>query len=76
MSSLRPAYAAVAVLAVLVPASAAAQGRCGDHPWCNTALTPDQRADLLMAALTPDERVSLLAGATTCRVVSAGPGGA
>ncbi len=62
MSSLRRVCVAAAALAVLMPATAAAAGRCGDHPWCNTSLTPDQRADLLMAALTPDERVSLLAG--------------
>src|SRR5512132_1822598 len=62
MTSLRRACAAAAALAVLMPATAAAAARCGDHAWCNTALTPDQRADLLLAALTPDERVSLLAG--------------
>jgi beta-glucosidase len=44
------------------PAAADAAGRCGDHPWCDTALSPDKRADLLIAALTPQERIGLLAG--------------
>jgi beta-glucosidase len=37
-------------------------GRCGDHPWCDTALSPDRRAALLVGALTPDERIALLGG--------------
>ncbi|MGZ6708513.1 MAG: beta-glucosidase [Solirubrobacteraceae bacterium] len=53
--------AALAVLAV-VPASAPAAGRCGSHPWCDTSLSPDVRAGLLLGALTRDERISLLAG--------------
>ncbi|MDL4771141.1 MULTISPECIES: beta-glucosidase family protein [Thermomonosporaceae] len=38
--------------------------RCGEpaqRPWCRTALSPDQRTALLMAALTDDEKISLLA---------------
>ena len=47
------------------PTTAGAAGRCGDpaqRPWCDTAKTPDQRAQLLLAALTPSERIDLLAG--------------
>jgi beta-glucosidase len=47
---------------LLAPAFAQATGRCGDHPWCDTALSPDARAGLLLDALTPDERIGLLAG--------------
>ena len=36
--------------AVLVPATANAAGRCGDHPWCDTALSADARAGLLLEA--------------------------
>jgi beta-glucosidase len=54
------AAALAAVLLVAPPARAA--GRCGDHPWCNTALSPDERAGMLLGALTQDEKVSLLAG--------------
>ena len=51
-----------AMIASLDDSRALASGRCGIHPWCNTSLSPDERAGLLLDALTPDERVSLLAG--------------
>ena len=54
---------AASVLAL--PPAAPAAGRCGDvllRPWCDTTLSPDDRAGLLLAALTPQERISLLAG--------------
>ena len=47
---------------VLLPATAHAAGRCGAHPWCDTALSPDTRAVMLTQALTPDEKIGLLAG--------------
>jgi beta-glucosidase len=50
----------LALLVVAAPASAA--GRCGAHPWCDTALSPDERAGLLLAELTLDEKISLMAG--------------
>ena len=56
------ALAAALVLSLAAPGLAGAAGRCGDHPWCNTALSPDERAGLLLAALTRDEKISLLAG--------------
>ena len=37
-------------------AAAQAAGRCGNHPWCDTSLSPAKRADLLLDALTPAER--------------------
>ena len=53
----------VAALAVAVtPGAASAAGRCGTHPWCDTSLSPDRRADLLLGALTPTERLGLLGG--------------
>jgi beta-glucosidase len=54
-----------AVVALLVPASAAAAGRCGDpqtRPWCDTSLSPGQRAELLLGELTDEEEISLLGG--------------
>src|SRR4051794_29651659 len=51
---------ALLLLALAVPAQAV--GRCGTHPWCDTALTPDARAGLLVKELTQDEKISLLAG--------------
>ena len=56
---------ALATLALAVPSPAQAAGRCGDaaqRPWCNTQLSPDERAGLLLNALTRDEKISLLAG--------------
>jgi beta-glucosidase len=62
--NLRAAGAAICVVIVgLVGAgTAGAAGRCGNHPWCNTSLSPDERAGLLVGALTLDEKISLLAG--------------
>ena len=54
------AVAALALLLFAAPASAV--GRCGNHPWCDTTLGPDERAGLLLAELTLDEKVSLMAG--------------
>lgn len=66
------AAAALALLsgvAVAIPTAAQAQapssGRCGDpaeRPWCDTSLSPDARADLLVDALTLEEKISLLGG--------------
>ena len=71
-SRLRAAAAALlAASAVALTAAApgaVASGPCGDvstRPWCNSALTPDDRASLLLAALTQDEKLSLLAGASS-----------
>jgi beta-glucosidase len=54
----------VALLLALAvwPAAADAADQCGSHPWCDTSLSPDKRADLLIDALTPAERIGLLAG--------------
>jgi beta-glucosidase len=52
--------AAALALVFAMPASAA--GRCGSHPWCDTSLSPDARAGLLLTELTQDEKISLLAG--------------
>ena len=32
------------------------------HPWMNTTLTPDERADLLFKLMTMDEKITLLHG--------------
>jgi beta-glucosidase len=50
-------------LATALPgASAQAMGRCGNHPWCDTSLSPDTRASLLLGALRTDEKIALLGG--------------
>jgi beta-glucosidase len=53
---------AAGLIVLALPAAAGAAGRCGSHPWCNTALSPDQRAGLLVGALTRDEKIGLLGG--------------
>lgn len=45
----------------LAPAATAA-GRCGSHPWCDPSLSPDKRADLVLATLTLPEKQQLLWG--------------
>jgi beta-glucosidase len=51
---------ALLVLGAMVPAIAHAEGRCGSHPWCNTALSPDQRATLLEDAMSQSDKVAML----------------
>jgi beta-glucosidase len=54
------AVLAVTVLAVPIPARAATQ------PWMNTALSPTDRAGLLLAAMTPAEKLTMLHGGPAC----------
>src|SRR5436190_1336229 len=51
-----------ATLALACASPAVAASPCGAWPWCNSSLSPDQRAGLLLSALTQDERLALLAG--------------
>lgn len=53
------------MLLALLPAAAAAEGRCEDpaeRPWCDTSLAPGKRAELLLAQMTRSEKISLLGG--------------
>jgi beta-glucosidase len=50
-----------ALTAALAP-SARAEGRCGEHPWCNTSLSPTRRADLLLAAMSEWDKIGVLTG--------------
>lgn len=61
--ALAPGLAALLLLGVPAFAPpAAAKGRCGDRPWCDTRLSPDERAGLLAGAMTQAEKVALLGG--------------
>jgi len=65
MKKLGLTFATAVLLAAIGALPAAAAGRCGDpgeRPWCNTSLSADHRAGLLLEALTLDEKISLLAG--------------
>ena len=59
---------------VLLPAPAGAAGRCGAHPWCDTSLSPDARARMLLQALSPSEKIGLLAGDDLTGVCACYPG--
>jgi beta-glucosidase len=53
--------ALAAMGSVLAPA-AGAEGRCGEHPWCNTSLSSDERAALLLNAMSESDRIGVLTG--------------
>jgi len=63
----------LALQVIAGPAGAQARGRCGRHPWCNTSLSPVQRANLLLAAMTTSEKVDFLGGDDFEGGVSSGP---
>lgn len=52
----------VAVLMVFAGPAHAADQCGGAGPWCNTSLSADQRAQLLLDHLTDSQKISLLAG--------------
>src|SRR4051794_15709140 len=59
------AAAATLILSLAAASTAAAASPCSQptgRPWCDTSLSPDKRAGLLLKALTQDEKISLLAG--------------
>jgi beta-glucosidase len=59
----RLASACVLACAFLLASQARAATQCGNAgPWCNTALSPDQRAQLLLDDLDQSQKISLLAG--------------
>ena len=58
----RLACLAVGLFLAAFAGPAGAGSRCGDHPWCDTSLSAETRAGLLLGALTQDEKISLLAG--------------
>ncbi|HEY3482805.1 MAG TPA: hypothetical protein VGL02_28305, partial [Streptomyces sp.] len=57
------AAGATAVTGGQTPAQAAAQ------PWMNTAQTPEQRADALLASMTQAEKLTMLHGGASCGYV-------
>ena len=53
---------AVAALGSMYVAVADAEGRCGAHPWCDTSLSPETRATLLLNAMTQSDKLNVLVG--------------
>ncbi len=62
LRGVRSIAALVVLIAFLAPATATAAGRCGDHPWCDTTKSADERTQLLLAQLTLPEKADLLWG--------------
>src|SRR6266545_3781166 len=58
---------ASAVLATTVLTSTSAHA--ADQPWMNTALSPTDRANLLLAAMTQAEKLTMLHGGSSCGYV-------
>ncbi len=55
-------FAFVFLLAGLAFAQDHGAASNADHPWMNTSLSPDQRADLVLKQMTLDEKIALLHG--------------
>jgi beta-glucosidase len=63
MSSGLKASACTAALLLALPGLASAAPKASaTRPWMNTKLSPDRRADLLIAKMTLDEEIALLHG--------------
>ncbi|MES1199062.1 MAG: glycoside hydrolase family 3 N-terminal domain-containing protein, partial [Pseudomonadota bacterium] len=71
MNGVRHAVAAAALLCLSAACAAApppvaqapvAAPAPAPNPWMNASLTPDQRADLLLAQLTQEEKLALISG--------------
>ena len=60
--------AATMFVAGVLPAAAGAVGRCGAHAWCNTSLSPDQRATLLLGAMSQPDKIAMLTGGAAADV--------
>ena len=58
--------AALLVIAALAFAQHRLHGQTDDakqnHPWMNTSLSPDERADMVLKEMTLDEKISLVHG--------------
>jgi beta-glucosidase len=57
------AFAAVFTIASVAGAQTSALPTPPSHPWMDTSLSPDQRADLVIGQMTLDEKIQLVHGA-------------
>ncbi|HEX7158513.1 MAG TPA: glycoside hydrolase family 3 C-terminal domain-containing protein [Edaphobacter sp.] len=65
VNRLFPAFTAIAAMAVLGSVPLQAQehdGKISEKPWMNKALSPDERADLVLHEMTLDEKIQLVHG--------------
>ena len=56
------AWALLAGASMLLAPLAHAEGRCGSHPWCDTSLSPEARARLLLGAMSQSDKIGILTG--------------
>lgn len=63
LSSFLASLVWIVLLFTLAVPTAGAQSTVFERPWMNTALTPDQRADQLLAQMTLAEKIAMLHGA-------------
>lgn len=54
--------AATAATTLSIPLAAQSVPATSPRPWMDGTLSPDRRAELLLAAMTPDEKIALLHG--------------
>jgi beta-glucosidase len=57
---------AIVAIGVLMAAAGAQPAYAADQPWMNTAQTPDQRANELLAAMTQAEKLTMMHGGGSC----------
>jgi beta-glucosidase len=62
MKTRRFAVVLATLLAAAAPLAPAAVAADADQPWMDAALSPDRRADLVLARMTRDEKLSLVFG--------------
>jgi beta-glucosidase len=53
---------AIAAMGSVLASAARAEGRCGEHPWCNNSLSVEERAALLLNAMSQSDKFGVLTG--------------
>jgi beta-glucosidase len=66
---LRRMLSALAAAVLVVTALNATPAQAADQPWMNTALSPAERAGLLLAAMTQAEKLTMMHGGSSCGYV-------
>ncbi|MEX2195043.1 MAG: glycoside hydrolase family 3 C-terminal domain-containing protein [Thermoleophilaceae bacterium] len=71
--SVRGTTALIVLAVALVATAPAAAAPCGAHPWCDSSVGPDARAELLLEAMTLDEKLGLMGGDDLAGVLTGDP---
>ena len=70
---MRPVIACLVALGCATGVAPAAANPCGSFAWCKKSLSPDRRANLLLAAMTQQEKVDFLGGDNFQGGLNSGP---